>query len=103
MEMNGRSTVSYLVLTPRVPLTGLEAKGLLAFQARRGIASVVRWNLRPVILESEKSYVFVLFKAQLGEPFLGILIIFFIFSFFLSSVFSLFVGKPALKRAKIGT
>ena len=53
MEMNGRSTVSYLVRTPRVPffmlvLIGLEAKGLLAFQGRRGIASVVRWNLRPV-------------------------------------------------------
>ena len=30
-------------------LIGLEAKGLLAFQGRRGIASVVQWNLRPVI------------------------------------------------------
>ena len=53
MEMDGRSTASYLVRTPRVRfsmliLIGLEAKGLLAFQ-RRGIASVVRWNLRPVI------------------------------------------------------
>ena len=27
----------------------LDAKWLLAFQGRRGIASVVRWNLRPVI------------------------------------------------------
>ena len=46
MEMNGRGTVSYLERTPRVPsfmLTsvGLEAKGLLAFQGRRGIARVV--------------------------------------------------------------
>ena len=46
--------MSYLVRTPRVPffmldLIGLEAKGLLAFQGRRGIASVVRWNLRLVI------------------------------------------------------
>ena len=54
MEMNGRSTVSYLVRTRCVPffmllLVGLEAKGLLAFQGRRGIASVVQWNLRPVI------------------------------------------------------
>ena len=54
MEMSGRSTVSYLVRTPRVPffmlvLIGLEAKNPLAFQGRRGIASVVRWNLRPVI------------------------------------------------------
>ena len=47
MEMNGKSTVSYLVRTPI--LKGLEVKGFLAFQGRRGIASVVRWNLRPVI------------------------------------------------------
>ena len=58
MDMNGKSTVSYLVRTPRVPffmliLIGLEAKNLLAFQGRRGIASVVRWNLRPVILGVE--------------------------------------------------
>ena len=58
-EMNGKSTVSYLVRTPRVPffmliLIGLEAKNLLAFQGRRGIASVVRWNLRPVIFGVEK-------------------------------------------------
>ena len=54
MEMNERSTVSYLVRTPRTPFMmlvsiGLEAKGLLAFQGRRVIASVVWWNLRPVI------------------------------------------------------
>ena len=30
-------------------LIGLEAKGFLAFQGQRGIISVVRWNLRPVI------------------------------------------------------
>ena len=58
MGMNGRSTVSYLVRTPRVPWfvlisVGLEAKGLLAFQGLRGIASVVRWNLRPVIFGVE--------------------------------------------------
>ena len=34
-------------------LTGLEAKNRLAFQGRRGIASVVRWNLRPVIFGVE--------------------------------------------------
>ena len=32
----------------------LEAKRFLAFQGRRGIASVVRWNLRPVIFGVEK-------------------------------------------------
>ena len=60
MEMNGRSTVSYLMRTPRVPflmliLIGLEAKNSLAFQGRRGITSVVRWNLRPVIFGVETS------------------------------------------------
>ena len=54
MEINGRSTASYLALTPCVPLftlvfKGLEAKGFLDFQGRRGITSVVRWYLRPVI------------------------------------------------------
>ena len=51
MEMNGRRTVSYLVRTPPVPffilnLMGLEAKGCIDFQGRRGITSVVQWNLR---------------------------------------------------------
>ena len=60
MEMNGKSAVSYLVRTPRVPFSmlisiGLEAKGLLAFQGRRGIASVVQWNLRPVIFGVENA------------------------------------------------
>ena len=58
MEMNGKGTVSYLVRTPRKPfftliLIGLEAKNLLAFEGRRGIASVVRWNFRPVIFGVE--------------------------------------------------
>ena len=44
--------------TPCVPvfllmLMGLEAKDLLDFQGRRGITSVVRWNLRPVIFGVE--------------------------------------------------
>ena len=55
MDMNGGSTASYLAHTLCVPLfllplIGLEAKGLLDFQGRRGITSVVRWNLRPVIV-----------------------------------------------------
>ena len=58
MEMNGRSTVSYLVRSPRVPFfmlisKNLEAKGFLVFQGRRGIVSVVRWNLRPVFFGVE--------------------------------------------------
>ena len=58
MERNGRSTVSYLMCTPRVPffmliLIGPEAKNLLTFQGRRGIASIVRWNPRPVIFGVE--------------------------------------------------
>ena len=60
MEMNGRNTVLCLVLTPRVPffvltLKGLEAKGLLlSFPGRRGISSIVRWKLRPVMFSVEK-------------------------------------------------
>ena len=47
------------LLPPRVPffvliVIGLEAKGLLAFQGRRGIASAVRWNLRPVMFDAEE-------------------------------------------------
>ena len=60
VEMHGGSTASYLMRTPRVPSfmfilnLGLEAKGLLALQGGRGIASVVRWNLRVVIFGVEK-------------------------------------------------
>ena len=57
-EMNGGSTASYLARTPRVPLfvfifVGLAATGLVDFRGRRGIASVVRWNLRPVIFSAD--------------------------------------------------
>ena len=38
MEMNGGSSASYL-----------ETEGLLDYQRRAGIISIVRWNLRPVI------------------------------------------------------
>ena len=41
-------------------LIGLEAMRLLAFHRRRGIASVVRWNLRPVRIGVE----FVLCQAK---------------------------------------
>ena len=36
-------------------LLSLETEGLLAFQGRAGITSIVRWNLRPVILGVEKN------------------------------------------------
>ena len=54
MDMIGGNTASYLACTPCAPvflfiLIGLKAKGLLDFQVRRGIASIVRCNLRPVI------------------------------------------------------
>ena len=59
MEMTGGSKASYLACTPCVPVLllvfiGLEAKGLLDFQGRRGITSVVRWNPHPVIFGVEK-------------------------------------------------
>ena len=59
MEIDGRSTASYLARTLCIPAflpisICLEAKGLLDFQGRRGITSVVRWNLRPVIFGVER-------------------------------------------------
>ena len=59
MGMNEGSTASYRARAPCATLfmfvfIGLERKGLLDFQWRRGIASVVRWNLRPVIFGVEK-------------------------------------------------
>ena len=59
MEINGGTTASYLVCTPYVPLSmlvliGLETKGFFFdFEGRRGIASIVRLNLRPVIFGVE--------------------------------------------------
>ena len=54
MEMNGGSSAPYLACTPCVPLfvhclIRVEAEGLLDYQGRAGIISIVRWNLRPVI------------------------------------------------------
>ena len=55
MEMIGGSSVSYLARTPCVPLfctlcsTRVETEGLLDYQGRAGIISIVRWNLRRVI------------------------------------------------------
>ena len=58
MKINGGNTTLYLAHTPCVPLfvlvlIGLEARGFLDFQGRHGSASVVRWNLRLVILGVE--------------------------------------------------
>ena len=47
---NSIPPVSYLCL-----FKGQEAKGFSAFQGRRGIASVVRWNLRLVVSGVESS------------------------------------------------
>ena len=68
-EMNGGSTASHLARTPRVPLfmlifVGLETKGRLDFQGRRGITSVVRWNLRPVIFGSDLFGLFRTFSSR---------------------------------------
>ena len=51
--------MSYLARTPCVPLLstsfnrGGETEGLLDYQGRAGIISIVRWNLRPVIFGVE--------------------------------------------------
>ena len=50
-ERNGGSSTSYLARISRVPLfctcffIGVETKGLLEYQGRAGIISIVRWNL----------------------------------------------------------
>ena len=54
MEMNGGSSASYLARTPCVPLfvhclIGVETEGLLDYQGKPGIISVVRRSLRPVM------------------------------------------------------
>ena len=58
MEMNGGSSGPYLACTPCVPLflhclIRVEAEGLLDYQGQVGIISIVRWNLRPVIIGVE--------------------------------------------------
>ena len=55
MEMIGGSSASHLACTPCVHLFcalfngGVETEGLLDYQGRAGIISIVRWNIRPVI------------------------------------------------------
>ena len=58
LEINGGSSASYLARTPCIPLfvlclLGVETEGFLDYQARTGIISIVRWNLRPVIFGVE--------------------------------------------------
>ena len=60
MEMNGGSSAPYLACTPCVPLfvhclIRVEAEGLLDYQGRAGIISIVRWNLLPVIFGVDAS------------------------------------------------
>ena len=64
MEMNGASSAPHLARTPCVPLfctfffffIGVETEGLLDYQGRAGIISIVRWNLRPVIFGVDWSF-----------------------------------------------
>ena len=58
MEMNGGSSALYLACAPCVPLfvhclLRVETEGFLDYQGQAGILSIVRWNLRPVILGVE--------------------------------------------------
>ena len=56
METNGgskRNRAPFASPVFLLILIGLEAKALLDFQGRRGIISVVRWNLRLVIFGAE--------------------------------------------------
>ena len=54
MDMSGGSSASYLARTPCVPLfctslNGMETEGMLGYQARAGIMSILGWKPRPVI------------------------------------------------------
>ena len=59
MEMVGGSSVSCTSLVPLASpyfllcLTGVETEGLLDYQGKAGIISIVRWNLLPVIFGVE--------------------------------------------------
>ena len=53
MDMHARSTVSYLVRTPRVPFfmhvpIGLEAKGFLAFQGLCSVSIIFELSMRSI-------------------------------------------------------
>ena len=50
-------------------LIGLKAKGLLDFQGRRGITSIVRWNIRPVIFGVERDNIFTQRRCDMIWPF----------------------------------
>ena len=71
MEMIGGSSVSYLARTPYVRfyfllcLIGVETEGLLDYQGRAGIISIVRWSLRPVIFGVDTLFVSENFGARL--------------------------------------
>ena len=60
MEMNGGSSAPYLARTPCIPLfstlfnRGGNKERFRLPGAGRGIISIVRWNLRPVIFGVEK-------------------------------------------------
>ena len=61
MEMIGGNSASYLARTPSIPLfctlfVGVEAEGLLDYQGRAGITSIVRWSLRPVIFCVDRGF-----------------------------------------------
>ena len=61
MEMNGGSSAPHLACTPCVPLfvhclVRVEAEGLLDYQGRAGIISIVRWNLRPGHIRCRTSF-----------------------------------------------
>ena len=70
MKMNGGSSAPHLACTPCVPLfvhclIRVEAEGLLDYQGRAGIISIVRWNLRPVIFGVENFVIFLHFFGDL--------------------------------------
>ena len=56
--MNGGTSALYLTRTLAFPcfalcLIGVETEGLLDYEGRTGIISIVQWNLRPVMFGVE--------------------------------------------------
>ena len=84
MDMNGGSSASYLARSHCVAvfwlvLIGPEAKGLLALQGRRGIASVVRWNPHPAFSQGKQKHININKFAGLCPDWVGAKILFMCF------------------------
>ena len=56
-EMNEGSSAPYLARAPCVPLFCTETEGLVDYQERAGIMSIVQWTLLPVIFGVDDTFI----------------------------------------------